>query len=58
MSNPSYFAAYKNLTMSRNDAGVLTVRFHAGGDPVVFTGRTHEPRRSGELLLRAWTLSA
>jgi hypothetical protein len=58
MSNPSYFDAYKNLAMSRDDSGVLTVRFHAGGDPVVFTGRTHEPLRSGEILLRAWTPSA
>jgi len=31
MSNPSYFDAYENLAMSRDDNGVLTVRFHAGG---------------------------
>lgn len=42
MSNPSYFDAYKNLTMSRDGNGVLTLRFHTDGGPIVFTGQTHE----------------
>lgn len=33
MSNPSYFDAYQNLAMSRDDDGVLTVRFHTSGGP-------------------------
>jgi enoyl-CoA hydratase/carnithine racemase len=42
MSNPGYFDAYRNLAMSRDGNGVLTVRFHTDGGPVVFTGETHE----------------
>jgi enoyl-CoA hydratase/carnithine racemase len=42
MSNPSYFDAYRNLAMSRGDNGVLTLRFHTDGGPIVFTEQTHE----------------
>ncbi len=42
MSNPSYFGAYRNLAMSRDDNGVLTVRFQTDGGPIVFTEQTHE----------------
>ena len=42
MSNPKYFGGYKNLAMSRDDNGVLTVRFHTDGGPIVFTEETHE----------------
>lgn len=42
MNRPRYFDAYKNLAMSRDDNGVLTVRFHTDGGPIVFTGQTHE----------------
>lgn len=42
MSNPSYFDAYPNLAITRDGNGVLTVRFHTDGGPIVFTGRTHE----------------
>jgi enoyl-CoA hydratase/carnithine racemase len=42
MTTASYFDAYENLAMTRDGNGVLTVRFHTGGGPVVFTGRTHE----------------
>lgn len=38
----SYFDAYKNLAMTRDDNGVLTVRFHTDGGPIVFTGQTRE----------------
>lgn len=53
MSNPTYFDAYENLAMSRDDNGVLAVRFHTNGGPIVFTGRTHEdlPRALEEIAL-------
>jgi enoyl-CoA hydratase/carnithine racemase len=38
---PTYFDKYENLAFSRDD-GVLTLRFHTDGGPIVFTGRTHE----------------
>ena len=48
---PSYFDRYENLAMERTDSGILTVRFHTGGGPIVFTGRTHEdfPRALEEM---------
>jgi enoyl-CoA hydratase/carnithine racemase len=42
MTNPSYFSRYENLAFSRDDNGVLTMRFHTNGGPITFTGRTHE----------------
>ena len=42
MTNPSYFDRYKNLAFSRDDNGVLTMRFHTDGGPIIFTGQTHE----------------
>jgi enoyl-CoA hydratase/carnithine racemase len=44
MADPAYFAKYENLAFTRDD-GVLTMRFHTGGGPIVFTGRTHEDLR-------------
>ena len=41
MSKPAYFDKYENLAFSR-DGGVLILRFHTNGGPVVFTGQTHE----------------
>jgi len=41
MADPAYFAKYENLAFTRDD-GVLTMRFHTGGGPIVFTGQTHE----------------
>lgn len=41
MSSPAYFDAYKNFAFSRDD-GVLVLRFHTDGGPLVFTGQTHE----------------
>jgi len=38
---PEYFSRYENLAMTRSEAGVLTLRFHTGGGPVIFTGRIH-----------------
>jgi enoyl-CoA hydratase/carnithine racemase len=53
VTTPSYFDAYENLAMTRDGNGVLTVRFHTGGGPVVFTGRTHEhlPRALEDIAL-------
>jgi enoyl-CoA hydratase/carnithine racemase len=42
MTNPGYFDRYDNLALSRDDNGVLTLRFHTKDGPVVFTGQTHE----------------
>ena len=41
MSTPAYFERYENLAFNRDDAGVLVLRFHTKGGPVVFTGQTH-----------------
>ncbi len=47
----SYFNRYENLAMERTDSGVLTVRFHTDGGPIVFTGQTHRdlPRALAEI---------
>ncbi|MBO0883488.1 MAG: enoyl-CoA hydratase/isomerase family protein [Mycobacterium sp.] len=42
MGRPAYFDKYKNLAFTRDDDGVLVLRFHTDGGPVVFTGQTHE----------------
>ena len=41
MSTPEYFEKYENLAFNRDDDGVLVLRFHTDGGPVVFTGQTH-----------------
>lgn len=53
MSNPNYFDQYENLEFSRDDNGVLIMRFHTDHGPIVFTGQTHEdlPRALEELSL-------
>jgi enoyl-CoA hydratase/carnithine racemase len=40
-SEPSYFSAFENFALERSSTGVLTVRLHSDGRPVVFTGTTH-----------------
>jgi enoyl-CoA hydratase/carnithine racemase len=49
--NPSYFNNYENLAMERTDSGILTVRLHTDGGPIVFTGQTHHdlPRALAEI---------
>lgn len=49
--NPDYFSQYENLAMERTDTGVLTLRFHTDGGPIVFTGQTHHelPRALAEI---------
>ena len=42
MTKSSYFGRYENLAFSRDDNGVLTMRFHTNGGPIIFTGKTHE----------------
>jgi enoyl-CoA hydratase/carnithine racemase len=42
MGIPTYFDKYKNLAFTRGDDGVLVLRFHTDGGPIVFTGQTHE----------------
>ena len=51
MTTPAYFDAYPNLAMERSASGVLTVRFHTDGGPVVFTGALHHqfPRALAEI---------
>ena len=40
-TEPSYFNAYENFSLTRTAAGVLTVRLHTNGGPITFTGSTH-----------------
>ena len=42
MSTPEYFEKYENLAFTRDDYGVLVLRFHTNGGPVVFTGQMHQ----------------
>lgn len=39
---PAYFDKYENLAFSRDVHGVLVLRFHTDGGPIVFTGKTHQ----------------
>src|SRR5580704_18576147 len=41
VTKAAYFDKYEHLAFSRED-GVLTMRFHTNGGPIVFTGQTHE----------------
>ncbi|BAC90490.1 enoyl-CoA hydratase/isomerase family protein [Gloeobacter violaceus] len=38
---PEYFSKYENLIFTRDEQGILTVRMHTQGGPLVFTGKTH-----------------
>jgi enoyl-CoA hydratase/carnithine racemase len=42
VTKPAYANTYANLAFTRDDDGVLVLRFHTNGGPVVFTGQTHE----------------
>jgi enoyl-CoA hydratase/carnithine racemase len=48
---PSYFNNYENLAIDRTESGVLTVRLHTNGGPIVFTGQAHRdlPRALAEI---------
>ena len=39
---PAYFSRYEQLSMRRDDAGILEVRLHTRGGPCQFGPRTHE----------------
>jgi enoyl-CoA hydratase/carnithine racemase len=41
MTIPQYFTKFENFALDRTEDGVLTVRFHTGGGPIIFTGQTH-----------------
>lgn len=41
-STPAYAGKYENLALTRDEHGVLVLRFHTDDGPIVFTGRTHE----------------
>jgi hypothetical protein len=39
---PAYANTYENLAFTRDEDGVLLLRFRTDGGPIVFTGQTHE----------------
>jgi enoyl-CoA hydratase/carnithine racemase len=41
MTEPAYASSYDNLAFTRDDDGVLVLRFHTDGGPITFTGQTH-----------------
>jgi enoyl-CoA hydratase/carnithine racemase len=41
-SPPAYADKYENMAFMRDADGVLVLRFHTDGGPIVFTGQTHE----------------
>ena len=41
MTEPAYFAAFKDFAFTRTPTGVLTLRFQTEGGPATFTGRMH-----------------
>jgi len=40
--NAPYADKHENLALTRDDDGLLVLRFHTAGGPAVFTGPTHE----------------
>ena len=41
LEQPAYFNRYENLHFYRDENGILEVRMHTNGGPLVFTGKTH-----------------
>jgi enoyl-CoA hydratase/carnithine racemase len=41
MTELPYASSYENLAFTRDDDGVLVLRFHTNGGPIIFTGQTH-----------------
>jgi hypothetical protein len=37
----SYFTAYHNLKLTRDDKGVLVAEFHSNGGPLIMTAQAH-----------------
>lgn len=42
MTEPAYANSYENIAFTRDDEGVLVLRFHTDGGPITFTEKTHE----------------
>jgi enoyl-CoA hydratase/carnithine racemase len=42
VATPAYANRYENLAFTRDADGVLVLRFHTSGGPIIFTGKTHE----------------
>jgi len=42
VTQPGYASSYENIALTRGDDGVLVLRFHTDGGPMIFTERTHE----------------
>jgi enoyl-CoA hydratase/carnithine racemase len=40
-TQPEYFHKYENLHFYRDENGILEVKMHTNGGPLVFTGKTH-----------------
>jgi len=40
-TQPTYFADYRSLKMTRDAQGVLVVEFHSNGGPLTFTAQDH-----------------
>jgi hypothetical protein len=38
---PDYFAAYRNLKLSRDEKGVLVAEFHSDGGAFIMTAQSH-----------------
>jgi hypothetical protein len=58
VTEPAYASSYENFAYSLDDDGVLVLRFHTNGGPVVFTGRTHQdlPAALEQIPLDRWSL--
>lgn len=41
MQQPAYFTRYENLVMSRDERGVVEVRWHSNGGPLKWDARSH-----------------
>lgn len=41
VAQPSYFTAFKGMSMQRDAAGVLVVTFNSDGGPLIFSAETH-----------------
>jgi enoyl-CoA hydratase/carnithine racemase len=42
VTEPGYANTYENLAFTRDDDGILVLRFHTNGGPITFTAQTHQ----------------
>ena len=47
-SQPGYFDRYETMRFERTDNGILTVRLHSNGGPVVYQAAHHHDWALGE----------